>query len=163
MPQGTPTVQPRTEDRVDPNAPASFMSEIEEHVEASQVAFTGYLYSGQGGLEVADDFQIDEVVEGNVPILAITGEIDLSKAPDLRARLVNIAGSGATLAVVDLTDVTFLDSTALGVLVSGLKRMRAIDGDLRLVVTRPNLVKVFEITGLLDLFPLFASRSEALA
>jgi anti-sigma B factor antagonist len=145
------------------DASASIVSDSGERSEPSQVAFTGYLISGQGGPDVADDFQIDELAEGSVPILAINGEIDLSKAPDLRARLVKIAASGAALVVVDLTEVTFLDSTALGVLVSGLKRMRAAGGDLRLVVTRPNLVKVFEITGLLDLFPLFASRVEAVA
>jgi anti-sigma B factor antagonist len=139
------------------------MTENEKFHDYSQVAFTGQQYPGGGGLDVADDFQIDEVTEGNVPVLSINGEIDLSKAPDLRERLVTIASTGAPLAIVDLTEVTFLDSTALGVLVSGLKRMRAGGGDLRLVVTRPNLVKVFEITGLLDLFPLFSSRSEAAA
>lgn len=145
-----------------PDAPASVMNSGNDVPrDSSQVAFTGHHYPGQGGLEVTDDFQIDEVAEGSVPVLAISGEIDLSKAPDLRERLVSIAASGAEVAVVDLTEVTFLDSTALGVLVSGLKRMRASGGDLRLVVTRPNLVKVFEITGLLDLFPLFATRGEA--
>jgi anti-sigma B factor antagonist len=146
-----------------PEFSAPLVSNYREQDHTSQVAFTGHLLSGHGGPEVADDFQIDEFVEGSAPVLAITGEIDLSKAPDLRARLVKIASGDAPLVVVDLTEVTFLDSTALGVLVSSLKRMRSGGGDLRLVVTRPNLVKVFEITGLLDLFPLFASRREAVS
>ncbi len=145
------------------DAPVRFMSDAEKFDEPPQLAFNPYQLPGQGGLDVADDFQIDEVAEGSVPVLAVNGEIDISKAPDLRERLVTIASKGTPLAVVDLTEVTFLDSTALGVLVSGLKRMRAGGGDLRLVVTRPNLVKVFEITGLLDLFPLFATRAEAVA
>jgi anti-sigma B factor antagonist len=145
------------------DAPPPGVRVFREQGEVTQVGFTGQSYTGPGGLDVVDDFQIDEVSEGTVPVLAISGEIDLSKAPDLRERLVTIAASGASLAVVDLTEVTFLDSTALGVLVSGLKRMRSSGGDLRLVATRPNLVKVFEITGLLDLFPLFESRAEAVA
>jgi anti-sigma B factor antagonist len=145
------------------DVPATVVSKTEEDPNTSQLTFAGQRHTGPGGLDVADDFQIDEVAEGTVPVLAINGEIDLSKAPDLRERLAKIASAGATLAIVDLTEVTFLDSTALGVLVSGLKKMRAGGGDLRLVVTRPNLVKVFEITGLLDLFPLFLTRSEAVA
>jgi anti-sigma B factor antagonist len=130
---------------------------------SSPVAFIGHHISWYGGNRVGDDFHIDEVAEGGVPVLAVTGEIDLSKAPDLRERIMHLASAGDDLAVVDLTEVTFLDSTALGVLVSGLKRMRSSGGDLRLVVNRPNLVKVFEITGLLELFPLFPSRAEAVA
>jgi anti-sigma B factor antagonist len=110
-----------------------------------------------------DTFEIREVGDGSIPVLAVTGEIDLSTAPELREKLVETAGKGDALVVVDLTEVSFLDSTALGVLVSGLKRMRATGGDLRLVVTRPNLVKVFEITGLTDLFPMFTTRAEAVA
>ena len=135
------------------------LSGLDAH-HSSPLAFIGR--ETMGG-DVADDFGIEEADEGGVPVLAVSGEIDLSRAPELRERLVAIAASGAKLAVVDLTDVTFLDSTALGVLVSGLKRMRAAGGDLRLVMTRPNLMKVFEITGLLDLFPMSSSRAEAVA
>jgi anti-sigma B factor antagonist len=145
------------------DSPWSLISEPDGEAMESPVAFSSNPYPSQGALNVSDDFQIDEETEGHVPVLAITGEIDLSKAPEVKERLMAIASSGAQLAIVDLTEVTFLDSTALGVLVSGLKRIRSGGGDLRLVVTRPNLVKVFEITGLLELFPLASSRAEAAA
>ena len=69
--------------------------------------------------------------------------------------------AGRTVAVVDLSDVSFVDSTALGVLVSGVKRLRSAGGDLRLVVTQPRISKVFEITGLNDVFRIYSSAEEA--
>ena len=67
------------------------------------------------------------------------------------------------LAVADLSKVTFLDSTALGVLVSGVKRFRAGGGDLRIVVTEHHIAKVFAITGLNDLFSIYPSAARAVS
>lgn len=106
-------------------------------------------------------FEIAESSETGVPVLSIRGEIDVSTAPALRDRLLSVAQSGNTRAVVDLREVTFLDSTALGVLVSALKRFRSADGDLRLVVTGRSIVKVLEITGLVDVFMIFDTLEEA--
>jgi anti-sigma B factor antagonist len=106
-------------------------------------------------------FEIAEGSENGVPVLSIRGEIDVSTAPELRDRLLSVAQSGSTRAVVDLREVTFLDSTALGVLVSALKRFRAADGDLRLVVTGRSIVKVLEITGLVDVFMIFDTVEKA--
>jgi anti-sigma B factor antagonist len=57
--------------------------------------------------------------------------------------------------------VDFLDSTGLGVLVGGLKRVRAHDGSLRLVCTQERILKIFRITGLTKVFPIHASVDEA--
>ena len=65
--------------------------------------------------------------------------------------------------MVDLTDVEFLDSTGLGVLVSGLKRFRTLGGDLTIVCTRPRILKVFEITGLTTVFGMHPTVAEAVA
>jgi anti-sigma B factor antagonist len=59
--------------------------------------------------------------------------------------------------------VEFLDSTGLGVLVGGLKRVRSHNGTLRLVCTQEKILKVFRITGLTKVFPIFGSLAEALA
>ena len=53
---------------------------------------------------------------------------------------------------LDLLEVSFLDSTALGVLVGGLKRCRELGGDMRVVVVGPRIIKIFEITGLTNVF-----------
>ena len=63
--------------------------------------------------------------------------------------------------VVDLSSATFIDSTTLGVLVGGVKRLRANDGQLSLVCSDRNITKIFEITGLNRVFPIHATRAEA--
>ena len=65
--------------------------------------------------------------------------------------------------VVDLEAVEFLDSTGLGVLVGGLKRVRAHEGSLRLVCTQERILKIFRITGLTKVFPIHSSVDEALS
>src|SRR5207248_9099888 len=70
---------------------------------------------------------------------------------------------GSHQVVVDLEGVDFLDSTGLGVLVGGLKRLRSHDGDMILVCTQPRILKVFEITGLTKVFAIFDTVDAALA
>jgi anti-sigma B factor antagonist len=65
--------------------------------------------------------------------------------------------------VVDLSETTFIDSTTLGVLVGGVRRLREQDGDLSLVCSDRNITKIFEITGLDRVFSISPSREEALA
>ena len=108
-------------------------------------------------------FEIAQRTEAEMPVLAVRGEIDVSTAPQLRDRLLAVAQDGHATAVVDLSEVSFLDSTALGVLVSGLKRFRSAGGDLRLVVTGQRVAKVLEITGLGDVFPIYESADAAVA
>lgn len=107
------------------------------------------------------NFAVTEVDHDGTPVLSVEGEVDVSTAPELRERLLALAERGKTVAVVDLSAVSFVDSTALGVLVSGVKRMRNAGGDLRLVVTQPRIAKVFEITGLTDVFRIFPTAEEA--
>lgn len=85
-------------------------------------------------------------------ILAVKGEIDVYTAPRLRERIVELANQGHYEVVIDLNGVDFLDSTGLGVLVGGLKRLRSHDGDLVLVCTQQRILRVFEITGLTKVF-----------
>ncbi len=94
-------------------------------------------------------------------VLAVKGEIDVYSAPRLRERLVELVSEGHRQIVVDLEGVDFLDSTGLGVLVGGLKRLRTNGGDLALVCTQPRILKVFEITGLTTVFSIATSVDEA--
>ena len=90
--------------------------------------------------------------EGDETTVAATGELDVNTAPELRERLSALIGAGANLIVIDLSGVTFIDSTALSVMVSALKRLRQADGDLELASPTPSVRRVFEITGLTRLF-----------
>jgi anti-sigma B factor antagonist len=96
-------------------------------------------------------------------VLAVKGEVDVYTAPRLREKLVELVSQGRTRIIVDLEGVEFLDSTGLGVLVGGLKRLRSNDGDLGLVCTQSRILKVFEITGLTKVFAIFDSVEAATA
>ncbi len=106
-------------------------------------------------------FEMAETELRGVMVLRVEGEVDVSTAPQLRERLLSLADRGHTLVVVDLSTVSFVDSTALGVLVSGVKRLRAAGGDLRLVVTERRVLKVFEITGLTAVFAIHPTADDA--
>src|SRR5580658_6532165 len=90
-------------------------------------------------------------------VLAVKGEVDVYSAPRLREKLVELVSQGKHQIIVDLDGVDFLDSTGLGVLVGGLKRVRSHDGDLGLVCNQPRILKVFEITGLTKVFDIYPS------
>jgi anti-sigma B factor antagonist len=94
-------------------------------------------------------------------ILSVGGEVDVATAPRLREQLIDLVNGGHHRIVVDLSDVEFLDSTGLGVLVGALKRVRTQDGDLALVCTESRILKVFEITGLTKVFTMYESVDEA--
>jgi anti-sigma B factor antagonist len=96
-------------------------------------------------------------------VIALTGEVDLYTCPEFKEELLRVIGDGATLVVVDLTTTTFIDSTALGVLIRGVQRLRVKDGHLRVVCVEPNMRKIFEVTGLDRVFSIHPSRAEALA
>ena len=96
-------------------------------------------------------------------MVAVEGEIDVYTAPRLRQEITDLVGSGAYRLVIDLEGVEFLDSTGLGVLVGGLKKVRAHEGSLRLVCTQERLLKIFRITGLAKVFPIYDSVDEAIS
>jgi anti-sigma B factor antagonist len=98
----------------------------------------------------------------DVWVIALTGEVDLYTAPEFKQQLVDAIGQGARHVIVDLTDTTFIDSTTLGVLVGGIKRLRPEGGQLSVVCSDRNITKIFEITGLNLVFPIHASRADAL-
>jgi anti-sigma B factor antagonist len=96
-------------------------------------------------------------------ILEVTGEIDVYTAPRLREKLIELVNEGSYHLIVDLEKVDFLDSTGLGVLVGGLKRVRNHDGTLQLVCTQEKILKIFRITGLTKVFPIHATVADAAA
>lgn len=111
----------------------------------------------------AEDFWITEQTpRPGVRMLTVHGEADLHTAPELRERLGSAIDEGAQRIVLDLTETTFLDSMSLGVLLGAMKRMRARQGALRLVVSRPDVRRIFEITLLDRVFPIDDTPSSAL-
>ncbi len=109
------------------------------------------------------DLSLTSRDEGIRTVVGVGGEIDVYTAPKLREQIVKLVDDGRYHLVIDMEDVEFLDSTGLGVLVGGLKRARAHDGSLRLVCTQERILKIFRITGLTKVFPIYATVDEALA
>ena len=107
------------------------------------------------------DLRLRIRTHNEVVTVEVGGEIDLHSAPQLRAELVKAAESARPRIVVDLADVTFIDSTGIGVLVGGLKRAREKGGSLAFSSVQPRVKRVLEITGLLRALPLYASREAA--
>jgi anti-sigma B factor antagonist len=105
----------------------------------------------------------DEEIDSETHVIQLGGEVDLYTAPEFKERLVELIENGKTKIVVDLSDATFIDSTTLGVLVGGVKRLRPAGGSLALVCSDQNITKIFEITGLDRVFPIHETRDEALS
>jgi anti-sigma B factor antagonist len=99
----------------------------------------------------------------DVAVVELVGEVDIYSSPQFKAALSQGIGEGATRIVVDLAKVTFIDSTALGVVVGGVKGVRARGGTLDVVCHDENIRRIFEITGLDRILGMYQSRDEALA
>jgi len=108
------------------------------------------------------DVKTDKVDDGTY-VISLSGEVDLYTAPEFKQQLLNVIAEGGKDVVVDFTNTTFIDSTTLGVLVGGVKRLRAEEGRLSLVCSDRNITKIFEITGLDRVFTIYTTRDEALA
>ncbi len=96
-------------------------------------------------------------------VISLAGEVDLYTAPEFKQQLLEVIGQGGKQVVVDFSNTTFIDSTTLGVLVGGVKRLRSNDGQLSLVCSDRNITKIFVITGLDRVFTIHGTRDEALA
>jgi len=113
--------------------------------------------------EESVDLKLDHHNKDGIEIVDVEGEIDVYTAPRLRELLIDLVNNGHYQLVVNMEKVEFLDSTGLGVLVGGLKRVRAHDGSLDLVCTQERILKIFRITGLTKVFGIHDTVDEAIA
>jgi anti-sigma B factor antagonist len=93
------------------------------------------------------DLKLGHYSKDGIEVVNVEGEIDIYTAPRLRELLVDLVGKNNYQLIVNLEKAGFLDSTGLGVLVGGLKRVRPHDGWLDLVCTQERILKIFRITG----------------
>jgi anti-sigma B factor antagonist len=103
-----------------------------------------------------------EMLSDGQYVISLTGEVDLYTAPEFKQQLLEVIDQGARDVIVDLSNTTFIDSTTLGVLVGGVKRLRTNDGQLSLVCSDRNITKIFEITGLDRVFAIHPTLDAAL-
>jgi len=109
------------------------------------------------------DLKLGHHAKDGIEVIEVQGEIDMYTAPRLRELLTGLASQGSYQLVVNLDKVGFLDSTGLGVLVGGLKRVRAHDGSLDLVCTQQRILKILKITGLTEVFGIYETADQAIA
>ena len=95
-------------------------------------------------------------------IVVLSGEVDIYTAPRFKECMVGLFDAGLDRLVVDMSAVTFIDSTALGVLIGGVRRAHTAGGAMALVVTNRAVERVLSITGLDSVFTIHATREAAL-
>ncbi len=101
-------------------------------------------------------------LDARTSVIDVEGDLDLATAPQLKWMLVNALDEGHSQLVLDLTRTTFMDSTALGVLV-GVTRSLGADGTLAIVCASNTLVKIFELSGMDGVFAIYPTLDDALA
>ncbi|MGP4049222.1 STAS domain-containing protein [Streptomyces sp. 2A115] len=109
------------------------------------------------------DFHLTSITAGSdCAILQVAGEIDVYTTPMLREGVIDLLDKDAVHIITDMRNVEFLDSTGLGALVGSLKRLRVREGSLGLVIDSDRLLRIFRITGLIQVFPIHSSVPEAI-
>ena len=109
------------------------------------------------------DLKLGHYSKDGIEVVDVQGEIDIYSAPRLRELLIDLVSTNNYQLIVDLDKVGFLDSTGLGVLVGGLKRVRTHDGWLDLVCTQERILNIFRITGLTQVFGIYQTVDQAIA
>lgn len=104
-----------------------------------------------------------EYLAESVAVIRLVGELDVYTSAKLRELVIGVVDAGYYRLVIDLARVTGVDSTGLGVLVGTLKRCRAHNGGVVLVIVTKHLARVSRITGLYRVFPIFNDSDSASA
>lgn len=97
---------------------------------------------------------------GDHTVIKLKGEVDIYTAPSLRETIVDCVEKGRYKIAVDLDEVDFLDSTGLGVLVGGLKRVKQHEGELSIICNQEKILRIFKITGLTKIFRMLTNADE---
>lgn len=105
----------------------------------------------------------DDLLEGGVRVLRVAGDVDFDVAPTLKRTITGRIDAGERQLVIDLTDVSFIDSTAIGVLVGAIKRLRTAGGSLVVVCDNDDVRGIFDAVGLENVIPMHTSRADAFA
>jgi anti-sigma B factor antagonist len=110
---------------------------------------------------VAVDLSLSVRTVQNRTVLDVVGEVDVYSAPELRERLSELLSAQQPSLIVNLSEVSFLDSTGIGTLVAGLNRAVQFGGSLALACDQERILKLFRITGLDSVFAISASVEDA--
>lgn len=116
--------------------------------------------SVSGGTAI--DLSIESSLKGRWDVLTLQGEVDIYTAPKLKGAVVQSLEAGRNHLIIDLRAVDFIDSTGLGVLIGGVKRIKEGRGEMALVCSKGSILRLLGITGLDKVFPIYGDIAEAL-
>jgi anti-sigma B factor antagonist len=100
------------------------------------------------------DIKVETRSVGGWTVIDVEGEVDVFTAPKLRESIIGLLGEGKEKLIVNLENVAFMDSTGLGVLVGGLKRVKERNGELAIAGAQGTVLRVLNVTGLNAVFPM---------
>ena len=100
-------------------------------------------------------------LDNQIAVVNLQGEMDVYSTPSAKETILELINAGYHHLVVNLQQADYLDSTALGMLVGALKRVREKGGDLRLVAPTARIRRLLEITRLVNVFPIDATEQDA--
>lgn len=108
------------------------------------------------------EIEIEIKEKNNLKFFNLRGEIDVYTSPKLKEKVVEELEKKVENLVINLQEVSYIDSTGLGILIGALKRMKEREGNLYLIFSSPRLKRIFEITGLNKIFLIYESEEELL-
>lgn len=112
---------------------------------------------------MSDLFSVSsERQDDDLGVISLSGEVDIFTAPQFKESLVELLDSGVRRLLVDLSAVTFIDSTALGVLIGGVRRVNGFGGTMAIVVATRPVERVLSVTGLDRVLSMYPTRADAL-
>lgn len=112
---------------------------------------------------ISDVTMAEDAPAGETAVIVASGEIDYAASPQLKALIMDHIKAGTRRVVLDLSSATFIDSTAIGVLVGTVTKLQqAGGGSLAVVCTHEKVLQIFEIAGIDSMITLHRSRDEAL-
>lgn len=101
------------------------------------------------------------LVADKIPVLRLSGELDLGSVPEVRRAIRALIDEGQVNFLINLTQLEFIDSSGLGVLVGGLARVREKEGEIKIVCANRRILRVFEMTRLTQLFEIYQDEEAA--
>lgn len=108
------------------------------------------------------DLRINSRVVEGIPVIDLSGELDAYTCSAFREAMIDIIQKSSPSIVVNMADVEYIDSSGLGTLVGGLKRASENSGRIAVICSSHQIRKVFEITGLEKVFPVFENETDAI-
>lgn len=105
--------------------------------------------------------KITEKSAGNVTIVSMEGKIDSSSSVEVEKRINVLIERGSKYLIINFSSIDYISSSGLRVMLSSLKRLRKVQGDLKLSCMQPSVRQVFNMAGFTQIFELYEKEEEA--